>query len=163
MQYLVLKCKTTEPRLRKSFEDFAPFFCLNLTHCKEVLGPFLPQIYRKNSSRIPIIWFWSILWVYKNIPYFEFDIFLCWKILKGLDLHKIEPLFLEISVGENLVLSISQRLFSGSLPLMKPCISIEGKRKHCLPTHLQSWAKWLVNQTSTTVSVWCFLVHVQYA
>ena len=144
MQYLVLKWKTTEPRLRKSVEDFAPFFCLNLAHCKEVLGPFLPQIYRKNSSRIPIIWFWSILWVYKkyiegkNISCFEFDIFLCWKILKGLDLHKIEPLFLEISVGGNLVLSISQRLFSGSLPLMKPCISIEGKRKHCLLTHLQS-------------------------
>ena len=133
MQYLVLKWKTTEPRLRKSVEDFAPFFCLNLAHCKEVLGPFLPQIYRKNSSRIPIIWYWSILLVYKkyiegkNILCFEFDIFLCWKILKGLDLHKIEPLFLEISVGGNLVLSISQRLFSGSLPLIKPCISIQGK------------------------------------
>ena len=144
MQYLVLKCKTTEPRLRKSFEDFTRFFCLNLANCREVLGPFLPQIYRKNSSRIPIIWFWSILWVYKkyiegkNISCFEFDIVLCWKILKSLDLHKIEPLFLGISVGGNLVLSISQRLFSGSLPLMKPCISIEGKRKHCLPTHIQS-------------------------
>ena len=92
----------------------------------------------------------------KNSSPFKFDIFLCWKILKGLDLHKIEPLFLGISVGGNLVLSISQRLFSGSLPLMKPCISIEGKRKHCLLTHLQSWAKGLVNQTSTTVLVWFF-------
>ena len=104
------------------------FFCLNLTHCREVLPPFLPQIYLKK------------FWVYKKyiegkiISSFKFDIFLCWKILKGLDLHKIEPLFLGISVGGNLVLSISQRLFSGSLPLMKPCISIEGKRKHCLPT-----------------------------
>ena len=99
----------------------------------------------------------------KNISCFKFDIFLRWKMLKGLDLHKIEPLFLGISVGGNLVLSISQRLFSGSLPLMKPCISIEGKRKHCLLTHLQSWAKWLVNQTSTTVLVWFFLGHVGHS
>ena len=118
----------------------------------------IPEKFFKDSNNLVLVHTMGLQEVHwsKNISCFKFDIFLCWKILKGLDLHKIEPLFLEISVGGNLVLSISQRLFSGSLPLMKPCISIEGKRKHCLLTHLQSWAKWLVNQTSTTVLVWFF-------
>ena len=159
MQYLVLKWKTTEPRLRKSFEHFAPFFCLNLTHCKEVLGPSnIPEKFFKDSNNLVLVHTMGLQEVHWRQKYFVFRIwyFFCWKILKGLDLHKIETLFLEISVGGILVLSISQRLFSGSLPLMKPCISIEGKRKRCLQTHLQSWAKWLVNQTSTTVLVWFF-------